>query len=157
MSVTIYVLRRTGVVRDWRRTAHPDSSRRNATPRKPVTSPATAIPYTPHNPLRITPKSWSDQRISLSRTLLSAVVRYCRVFRARSIIHSNINLDLAWRYGSVKIEYEKKIQRGNPVSCMSPKEKRKREIAVEYEKFYLFQHAGFLFFFIITKNKYNLW
>lgn len=46
MGVMIYVLRRKGIVRDWRRAVHPDSSRRNATPRKPVTSPATAIPYT---------------------------------------------------------------------------------------------------------------
>lgn len=39
MSITIYVLRRTGLVRDWRHTVDPGSSRHNATPRKPVTSP----------------------------------------------------------------------------------------------------------------------
>ncbi|KAK1137001.1 hypothetical protein K0M31_001529 [Melipona bicolor] len=46
MSVTIYVLRRSRLVRDWRRIADPGSSRRNSTPGRPVTSPATAIPCT---------------------------------------------------------------------------------------------------------------
>lgn len=46
MSITIYVLRRTGLVRDWRRIADPGSSRHNATPRKPVTSPVAVISCT---------------------------------------------------------------------------------------------------------------
>lgn len=46
MSLTIYVLRRTGLVRDWRCTADPGSSRHNATPRKPVTSPVAVISCT---------------------------------------------------------------------------------------------------------------
>lgn len=41
----IYVLRGSKLVRDWRRIADPGSSRRNATPGRPVTSPAAAIPY----------------------------------------------------------------------------------------------------------------
>lgn len=46
MSVTIYTCSGgSRLVRDWRRIADPGSSRRNATPGRPVTSPATAIPY----------------------------------------------------------------------------------------------------------------
>lgn len=54
----IYVLRGSRLVRDWRRIADPGSSRRNATPGRPVTSPAAAIPY-----ILISVPSWTMAKL----------------------------------------------------------------------------------------------
>lgn len=95
MSITIYVLRRTGLVRDWRRTADPGSSRHNATPRKPVTSPVAVISCT------FAPQHAADRTKvmitggSIIDTLYLA--RYCNTFQTRLIKHDpesrNINTE----------------------------------------------------------------
>lgn len=78
MSITIYVLRRTGLVRDWRRTADPGSSRHNATPRKPVTSPVAVISCTfaPQHAADRTKVMITDWRLNHWHTLLNAILQY---------------------------------------------------------------------------------